>query len=305
MPGIMYTGEASHEPEHMDEDSEGPSGRSLPSIRKHEAPPDPHRQMSEHQGLFHARQPSTYPPVAARPSATGGLYPPPPTASPRGGSGTPTSQSSLNQHPPPSGGAPAYHTHGPNVFAHTANMTESPKPLSPGVGTSHQPGQGEGSMHRHRSPSLTQQLQQQQYRRATGNNVSPTMSLPPPHAAGSMSNAPHLPPLQGLTPPEARYTLHSQAPGSSQMNAPATNNLTGSAHGPTSPSHAPGHASSANNSLSSHSTGPHSSIDRGNFYTQHNDSFMAIVESLVSRVNHLEEEVALLKGQGTAKQSQK
>ena len=306
MPGIMYTGEASHEPEHMDDDSEGPSGRSLPSIRKHDAPPDPQRQMSDHQGLFHARQPSTYPPVAARPSATGGLYPPPATVSPRGASGTPTSQNSISQYPPPPSGASTYSSHGPNVYAHTANMTESPKPLSPGIGTAHQIGQGDGSMHRHRSPSLNQQLQQQHYRRATGNNVSPTMSLPPPHPTGSMSNAPHLPPLQGLNPPDARYTLHSQSQGSSQMHAPATNSLGGPAQLPNSPSHPPGQTtSSANNSLSSHSTGPHGSIDRGSFYSHHNESFIATVESLVSRVNHLEEEVALLRGQGAANMNQK
>jgi len=300
MPGIMYTGEASHEPEHMDEDTGSPSGRSLPSIRKHEAPPvEPHRrQGSEHSSTYQPRQPSTYPPVAARPP-TGGLYPPP-TASPRGGSGNATTQSTLNQssHPLAPGATTSFPASGPNVFAQ-GSMTESPKPLSPAGMTSHQLGHAESGIHRNRSPSLTQQFQQHQFgRRVTGNGTSPPMSLPPPHAGISHLNAPQLPSLPGLSPPEARYTMPSQASGPPPLHPTAPNSLAGPHHGPNSPSHPPGNASSANNSLSSHSTGPLTNLDRpSNPYVPPNDQLWTYVRSLEAKVERLQDEVGLLKTQ--------
>ena len=297
MPGILYTGEASHEPEHMDEDSESPAGRSLPSIRKHDAPPDPQQRLSDHQNLFHTRQPSTYPPVAARPPATGSLYPPTSVVSPRAGSGTSTAHSSVNHYPPPSTGPSAYQSSATNVFAQGGGITESPKPLSPGGMAAHQLGHGESNINRKRSPSISQQLQQHQLRRATGNNTSPPRNLPPPHQGSSMSNAPHLPPLQGLTPPDPRFTLHSQATGPNQLPHPASSSLPGPPHGPNSPSYPPGNVSSANNSLSSHSTGPHASLDRNSAYGPSNDRLWAYVESLASKVNRLEDEIASLRGQ--------
>ena len=298
MPGILYTGEASHEPEHMDEDAESPAGRSLPSIRKHEAPPDPQRRLSDHQNLFHTRQPSTYPPAVTRQPATGSLYPPVPVMSPRAGSGASTTQSSVHPYQQPSSGTSTYASSAPNVLAQGGNITESPKPLSPGGMAAHQLGHADTSIHRNRSPSITQQLQQQQFRRATGNNTSPPMNLPPPHQTNSMSNAPHLPPLQGLTPPDPRYTLHSQSTGSSQLPHPSSSSLPAPPHGPGSPSYPPGNASSANNSLSSHSTGPHPSLDRNNTYgSPSSDRLWAYVDSLASKVSRLEDEVASLRAQ--------
>ena len=296
MPGIIYTEEASHEPEHMDEDLDSAGGRSLPSIRKHEAPAVEHRQALEQTGVYQPRQPSTYPPVAARPP-TGGLYPPP-SASPRGGSGTSTTQSPLSQpsYPPGSGAASVLQSSGPNVFGQ-GSMTESPKPLSPAGMTSHQLGHPESAMHRNRSPSLTQQLQHQQIsRRVAGTNVSPTMSLPPPHTGIGHLNAPQLPSLPGLNPPEARFTLQSQGPGSSHIHSSTSNNIPGPHHGPNSPSHPPGNTPSANNSLSSHSTGPHTSFDRPiNSYTQPTDQLWAYVRSLEVKVDRLQDEVVALK----------
>ena len=301
MPGVMYTEEASHEPEHMEEDVEGVGGRSLPSIRKHEAPPvEHHRQPSEHQSIYQSRQPSTYPPVAARqPAGGGGLYPPP-SASPRGGPGNSTGQSPLIQPSPlPGHGAPpAYSSSGPNVFGQ-GGMTESPKPLSPAGMASHQLGHSDSGIHRNRSPSLTQQLQHQQYgRRVTGSNSSPTRSLPPPHAGIGHLNAPQLPSLPGLNPPEARFTLQSQAPGPSQLHSSASNNLSGPHHGPSSPSYPPGNASSANNSLSSHSTGPHTSLDRPvNPHSQQTDQLWAHIRNLEAKVDRLQDEVVSFKNQ--------
>ena len=300
MPGIMYTAEASHEPEHMDEDNDSPGGRSLPSIRKHDAPPDEHHgHVSEHQTMYQSRQPSTYPPVAAR-QPTGGLYPPP-NASPRGGSGPPSTQSSLglsSYPPPPSSGISAgFQASGANVFAQ-GGMTESPKPLSPAGVTSQQLGHPDTGIHRNRSPSLTQQFQHTQFgRRTTGHNISPPMSLPPPNPTAGHPNAPQLPSLPGLNPPETRYTLHSQNTGPTQPHASVPNSLAGPpSHGPNSPSYPPGTTSSANNSLSSHSTGPQTSFDRPhNPYTQSNEQLWSYARSLEAKIDRLQDEVTSLK----------
>ncbi len=308
MPGIMYTAEASHEPEHMDEDTDSPGGRSLPSIRKHDAPPDEnHGHVSEHQTMYQSRQPSTYPPVAAR-QPTGGLYPPP-NASPRGGSGPPSTQSSLglSSYPPPGSGpgsaiSTGFQASGPNVFAQ-GGMTESPKPLSPAGMTSQQLGHSDTGIRRNRSPSLTQQFQHAQYgRRSTGNNISPPLSLPPPNPGAGHPNAPQLPSLSGLNPPENRFTLHSQATGPTQAHPVAPNSLTGhQTHGPNSPSYPPGTTSSANNSLSSHSTGPQTSFDRSHSLSaQSNEQLWAYARSLEAKIDRLQDEVASLKNRASA-----
>ena len=299
MPGIMYTAEASHEPEHMDEDADSPGGRSLPSIRKYEAPSEEHHGLvSEHQTVYQPRQPSTYPPVAAR-QPTGSLYPPP-NASPRGGSGPPSTQSSLgtSSYPPPGSGVSAgFQTSGPNVFAQ-GGMTESPKPLSPAGITSQQLGHSDSGIHRNRSPSLTQQFQHTQFgRRGTGHNISPPMSLPPPNPGAGHPNAPQLPSLPGLNPPETRFTLHSQAVGPAQTHPGAASSLSGhQTHGPNSPSYPPGTTSSANNSLSSHSTGPQGSFDRSHSLSApSNEQLWAYARSLEVKIERLQDEVALLK----------
>ena len=299
MPGIMYTAEASHEPEHMDEDTDSPGGRSLPSIRKHDAPPDEHHgHVSEHQTVYQSRLPSTYPPVATR-QPTGGLYPPPNT-SPRGNSGPSSTQSSLSlsSYPPPGPSlSVGFQASAPNVLAQ-GGMTESPKPLSPAGMTSQQLGHADPAAHRNRSPSLTQQFQQTQFgRRTTAHNISPPMSLPPPNPSIGHPNAPQLPSLPGLNPPENRFTLHSQAIGSNQPHPSASNSLSGhQTHGPNSPSYPPGTTSSANNSLSSHSTGPQTSFDRAHSYsTQSTEQLWAHIRSLETKIDRLQDEVASLK----------
>ena len=291
MPGIMYTGEASHEPEHMDEDTESVGGRSLPSIRRQEIPPaDQLRQAAEHSHMHQGRQPSTYPPVAARPPP-GGLYPPP-TASPRSGSGNVKTQAPIHQpsHPPATGASSTFPTGGSNVFGQ-GGMTESPKPLSPAGMTSHQLGHPESAIHRNRSPSLTQQFHQQQFgRRMTGSNASPPMNLPPPHGSLGHLNAPQLPSLPGLNPPEARFTLQSQVSGPSPLHQSAPSSLPGPHHGPSSPNNPTGNASSANNSLSSHSTGPHGSFDKlSNSYSHSIDQLWAYIRNLEAKVNQLQD----------------
>lgn len=272
----MYTGQASHEPEGMDDDASGAEnvGRSLPSIRRHDAPPD-QRQSGSDTGVYHTRQPSTYPPVAVRPPGSGGLYPP--GASIGGGSSASTSPGPLPSPNPfqhGTSGPSAFQHPSPNVFAQ-GSMTESPTPLSPGGAASHQLGHPDSGVHRNRSPSLSQQFQLQQFgRRSSILNNSPQTGLPPPH----------LPSLPGMSGPEPRFTLPSQA-----ANTPG---------GPTSPSfHSqPG---SQNNSLSSHGTGPHGCSGDGtaNAFVASADRLWAYVRSLEMKIDRLQEEVGSLRGQ--------
>ena len=102
MQGMVYTNEASHEPDNMDDDAEGAEERAgtLPSIRRHDAPSDqPYR--SDTQSTYQ-RQPSTYPPVATRPMVGGSLYPPVTPHGGTSGSTSPNSQiSPLPSFPPP------------------------------------------------------------------------------------------------------------------------------------------------------------------------------------------------------------
>ena len=310
MQGLMYTGEASQEPERMDEDPESTDtgGRSLPSIRRHDAPPDPtRRHTADPQVTYFARQPSSYPPVAARNPVTGSLYPP--GQSLGGGSSTstpPVTQGSMVQYPAVASGSSGIQASGSNVFAQ-GGMTESPKPLSPGTMNSHQLGHSESGIQHARSPSLTQQFQQQQFGRRTNtgtHNTPPPIGLPPPMSGSGHSNAPHLPSLPGLTPPEPRFTLPSQTPSQqSHPHASPQNSLSGPGHGSGSAG-SPGYqtqigsAPSANNSLSSHSTGPHMSGEGShNPYGSGDQRLWAYVQSLEIKINRLENEVTNLRSQ--------
>ena len=306
MEGVMYTDEASHEPETMDEDAEGVDdrGQSLPSIRRHDAPPDPHYRPGDHaQSGYAGRQPSTYPPVAARQSTIGGLYPP---SAGHGGSGSSGMTSPGTSYPPGPATSSPYQTSGSNVF-HPGGMTESPKPLSPGGMNAHQLGhsRSDSSIHRNRSPSLSQQLQQQQFSRrahSRGTPPPPPMGLPPPITGGPHPHphGPHLPSLPGLTPPDPRFTLHSQSSGASHTlpssTHPPSHNIGGPS--PTSYHSHQGAISSASNSLSSHGTQGHGSGERANLpYPQGDERIWTLVRTLEAKVDRLQEEVISLRSQ--------
>ncbi|KAL8707904.1 MAG: hypothetical protein Q9220_007124 [cf. Caloplaca sp. 1 TL-2023] len=278
--GLLYTGEASHEPERMEDDADIVSSRkgSLPSIKRHDVPS---QTPIDAQPNYAARQPSTYPPIVGRQPNPGGLYPP--MASPGAGSSTSNSprQGSFSQ----SSGSAMFQVQSQNVFSQGGGMTESPKPLSPG---SHQLGHPEPSIHRNRSPSLTQQYQQQQFaRKASMQNTPPSMglaSMPPSGHAG----APHLPSLPGLPPPDLRFTLHSQA------GAPPLVHPGQQGSGPSASS--PGFQSqSGNNSLSSQS-----GEGSQNLPGQGSDRLWAYIRSLEVKVDRLQEEVGTLKSQLSA-----
>lgn len=298
MHGLLYTGQASHEPELMDDDASGNeiAGRSLPSIRRPEASADAARHTgSESSNIYQARPSSTYPPVAVRQPGSGGLYPPGSAVGGGGGaggaSGLNSSSSSGIQTSPghyQARGGPSisnFPAAGPQVFSQ-GGMTESPKPLSPGGTASHQLGHHDSGIRRARSPSLTQQFQQQQFgRRASTLNSSPQLGLPSPLSGSNHPSAPQLPSLPGLTPPDARYTLPSQTAGANHGSGQAS----------------PGFHSqplSQNNSLSSHGTGPHANSGDGgsNAYTHSADRLWACVRELEMKIDRLQEEVGTLKG---------
>ncbi|KAL8675315.1 MAG: hypothetical protein Q9168_000272 [Polycauliona sp. 1 TL-2023] len=280
-PGLVYTGEASQEPEKMDDEMDAGASRkgSLPSIQRHEAP---NYSGSDGQASYAARPPSTYPPIIGRQPKPGGLYPP--MASPGTGSSTSNSprQTTFSQS---SGGStfPAPPTQ--NVFAPGGSMTESPKPLSP---SSHQLGHAEPSIHRNRSPSLTQQYQQQQFGRNPNlQNPSTAMSLPPIPPSGH-PGALQLPSLPGLPTPDLKFTLHSQAGGPSPVHPSAQ----GSGPIASSPIY---QSPSGNNSLSSQS-GDSSQKLHGSDQAQ----LFAYIRSLEVKIDRLQEEVGTLKSQLSA-----
>ncbi|KAI9704422.1 MAG: hypothetical protein M1836_007285 [Candelina mexicana] len=305
MEGLLYNGEGSGEAERMDEEGELAEGRrrlSLPSIKAQDTSSsqrsdDPsHSQQPSRQPQQH---PSTYPPIATtrrESQAAGSLYPPSPS---RGGafvSGPTTAGTSISS---------AFNISGTSMFAQ-GGITESPKPLSPGGANSHQLGHPEsGSINRHRSPSLTQQFQQHRFGRRDSGRTPPSIGLPPPvHGPGS-SHPPQLPALSGLAPPESRFTLPSQAPGSQQSTHGGShvgNQGHTYASGGTTPvsfhSHsaaAPPGGSSAGGSASSHGHG--SGDGSNNIFASGADGLWNYVRSLEDRLKRQEEEMSLLKSQ--------
>lgn len=216
MEGLVYA-----EPERMDEEDE--RRYNMPSIKKHDMPTDSVAR-SNSVSSYQARQPSTYPPIAASRPSPGGLYPPPTSHGASSGSPSPISQPGNLTFPP------ANQPSGASAFA-PPNMTESPKPLSPNTLPPHQLGHGpENSiqLHRPHSPGITHSFSQPQYNRpghsqtplsSTGHSAS-SLGLPPPQPG-----APQLPPPPGLGSSEPRFSLHAQnsvpAPGAATKHTPS------------------------------------------------------------------------------------
>lgn len=124
----------------------------------------------------------TYPPAGPRPAASG-LYPPNVNSAQTGtttnsSSSVPnsmasnhTASTSLSSSMPAGGGNAGMYSQ--------SGMTESPKPLSPGL-----PGHESSNMARQRSPSLSQQFQQQQMGRRQSELQSPHSGQPRPKLPG-------------------------------------------------------------------------------------------------------------------------
>jgi hypothetical protein len=287
MDGLMYT-----EPERMDEEEE--RRMTMPSIRQHNAPSTEPGPRVGASGAFPPRGPSTYPPIAAsRPPPPGGLFPP---ATSHGGSSSstsPISQTGTMSFPP------AGHSSSSSYPA--PSMTDSPKPLSPNALASSQLGHGPegGNMHLHQqhrahSPSLAQQYPQQHYSR--------TGPAPPSAGTGQTSLGlppPQLPPPPGLNPPDARYTLHSQAPIPPPSALPAKHAAThshSSSHGPPAPSQTGGE-SGPTGPLSG-SQDPNGAADQSR-----EDKLWAYIRSVHEELSVLRTEVVALRAQVAATQS--
>jgi hypothetical protein len=285
MDGLMYT----NEPERIEDDEDEDHRRqSLPSIKKHSAADSDARSAAPASSGFPARQPSTYPPIAAGRQPAGGLFPP--NAS-HGGSSTSTSPGSATgtMSFPPGTATSAFHPSGSGPVFPQAAMTESPKPLSPRSGAARQLGH-DAVLHRNRSPSLTQQMQQQRYGRR---------SPPPVGLSHPTLTAPQLPiPPGGLNPPESRYTISNQP-----------------THPPTNPSGPPAHmstggASSHSNSLSSHGPSSHGGQGSGDLpssssaFGPNPEALWNYIRKLESKFDRLQEEVVSLKAQLAAATSQ-
>lgn len=220
--------------------------QSLPSINaQHVSAPG---SGDSYTSATHSR---TYPPAGPRPTTTG-LYPPT-AGQTQSSTGTSTSGHTASSTMSATAQAPAA-----SMYSQ-AGMTESPKPLSPGLQTH------EAAAARQRSPSLNQQMQQQQYTRRQS-------ELQSPHGGQAR------PKLPGLS-----------HPGFTAPTAPA----------PAAPAAAGGYSHSRN------SSGPQPPSESGNMFAQSDPSVWAYIQaleekikSLSDRVVSLDHEVATLKKTG-------
>jgi len=160
----------------------------------------------------HAR---TYPPAGPRP-APGGLYPP--NMGPSQATGTATNSTSsipnsmASSHTANTSVSSVPAAAGNSGMYSQSGMTESPKPLSPGV-----PGHEASGIGRQRSPSLTQQFQQQQQQQQQPQGAGRRASeLQSPHSG---QPRPKLPGLShpGFAAPSGAGYAHARAPSGTQV----------------------------------------------------------------------------------------
>lgn len=145
----------------------------------------------------------TYPPAGTRPPASG-LYPPnvnqnqigttSSSSVPDSMASSHTANTSVSSIPGGSGGGGMYSQ---------AGMTESPKPLSPGL-----PGHEPANLARQRSPSMSQQYQQQQMGRRAS-------ELQSPHSGQSRPKLPGLSHPGFVAPNSGNYS-HGRTPSGAQ-----------------------------------------------------------------------------------------
>jgi hypothetical protein len=240
---------------------------SLPSIKaQHVAGSQAGEAYSPHS--------RTYPPAGPRASTTGGLYPP---NVDRGTSSTTTSPSMPNSitggHTPNTSISSMPHSAATSSSMYSqSGMTESPKPLSPAGIQSNQLGHDSSGIARQRSPSLTQQFQQQHFgRRQSDRHTPPGLSLPSPHAG------PKLPGLSGFAAPESRYAAGQTGTAGQQSGA----------HSRNSSGQQPGSGDSTSNLFASGDPG-----------------VWAYMQTLEERVKQLSDKIQVMEKADTAKQAQ-
>lgn len=282
-------------PEDEDDVDADVSGRreSEPSRKRTqlETPQDADRQVYRQHG-------STYPPPALQHAR--GEMAPPQVVHPA--SGPVTSPRDMSGQPSPAGGVSLsstfYNAPPGQVFQQQGGiMTESPKPLSPGQPADHHrlsvtDPNGNTTM-RNRSPSLTQQFQQQQFGRGTGGRTPPHPHAQFPHASQA---APQLPPLP--IPAMA-------ATGAQTQNRPTMQSSGFSGPGPSSLHHQQlppqsGGSSSNPGSMSSHGRSSGSSMrevlaagNPGQQDPQGQGDIWAYVRSIEQRFSRMQDEYEL------------
>jgi hypothetical protein len=265
MAGVSY----SNEDELTEEERRR---RSLPSIQAQ------HVAGSQASPDVYSGHGRTYPPAgSARAVTTGGLYPP---NVDRGNASANTSPSMPNSitsgHASNASISSMPMSAGSSSMYSQSGMTESPKPLSPAALSSNQLGHDASGITRQRSPSLTQQFQQQHYgRRPSEKHSPPGLSLPSPHGT---THGPKLPALTNFAQPDSRLP-----PG--QVGAPAV--VPPGSHSRNSSGHQPGtNSDSASNMFAS---------DPG---------VWAYIQSLEEKVKQLAEKVANMEKAESSKQAQ-
>ncbi|KAH0536704.1 hypothetical protein FGG08_006445 [Glutinoglossum americanum] len=336
MDGLLFTGDEAGDVDEDDETAEERRRLSLPSIKAQDTSISSSQQHQRQQGQpspnqseYQSQQhPSTYPPFRGRGAGPpiGSLYPPNAHGSNSSTGNSPRLQTNTTVPPntTTTSASSATASAGGSSILSQGGMTESPKPLSPAGMLSHQLGHsdspgGSASSNRLRSPSLTQQMQQQQYGRKPGGRTPPPVLPVPGGSANSHqhlhhhhyhSSAPapqhHLPAIShhGLPPPDPRYTLSSHAGAVQQKTVSQGGDPivqprpSGGAQTYGQPSGSPGIANSTGGSSSSHGQG---SGDGGsNIFSSGNDGLWAYVRNLEEKVNTLQEEVRILKSRDSA-----
>lgn len=172
-------------------------------LRRQSVPAITAQHVSGSQGDPYSR---TYPPAGPRTSTTG-LYPPNASQTQASTSTTTSVPSSMASAPTTTASVSSIPVSGGSGVYSQAGMTESPKPLSPGI-----PGHETSNMGRQRSPSLTQQMQQQQFGRRQSELQSPHSGQPRPKLPG-LSHPGFAAPGSAAAFPVGRGAPGSQQPG--------------------------------------------------------------------------------------------
>ncbi|KAK3899049.1 hypothetical protein C8A05DRAFT_46789 [Staphylotrichum tortipilum] len=198
MSGDLYEGEG--EGDDMSDDER--QRLSMPSIK---APHVVGQVGAEGYGGGGGGHSSTYPPAGQRPGAAGGLYPPPNVD--RGTSSSNTSPSMPNSHTPQTSISSIPLSAGSSSMYSQSGMTESPKPLSPGV----QQAAVAGQQHRATAAATAaneQQQQQQQQQQHHGGAAG--LPLSTTHGNAGQQQQPH--PSSGRRGRAASGAAHTAPP---------------------------------------------------------------------------------------------
>ncbi|KAF2499450.1 hypothetical protein BU16DRAFT_557775 [Lophium mytilinum] len=285
MDGVLYHGDHGDEENLEDDDDAGGRRVSEPARKRQNT-------GNSMQGPYHQHS-STYPPPPSRVPNMGNNNARPIYANP-GVSGSSRDQSTnLSPKNAPSSISSLHaYTNQSGTFA---GMTESPKPISPGHPDGHHRlGISEAGSHPGaRSPSLSQQIHQQNFSRGAGRGSSPMGLPPPPH---NNSNAPQLPSLPGLSS-DMRINLPNKGPQAAGKAGPSLlqhQQVPGpAAQPPSNPGSMSSHTTNSGNSMRDHMGG----ADVWAHIREIEGRFSRQSEEQQAQIARLENEVTTLRAQ--------